>query len=49
MRLRFAISGQASAADAAEGASETKIAVEETSDPLETTNEQTKIEAATGS
>jgi len=52
MRLRFAISGQAAAAEsarpaeAAQVAVETKSSTEETNGPQETTNE--KIEAATG-
>ena len=44
MRLRFAMSGQAARAAAAE----TKPPAEETSGQQETTNEKTKIEAATG-
>jgi two-component system, NtrC family, nitrogen regulation sensor histidine kinase NtrY len=49
MRLRFAISGQApSAAETAQAAPETKPAGEETAKQQETTNENTKIEAATG-
>ena len=54
MRLRFAISGQAAAAEAAQPAETTQIAVEtkssteETSGPEETTNEETKTEAAAG-
>jgi two-component system, NtrC family, nitrogen regulation sensor histidine kinase NtrY len=54
MRLRFAISGQAATAEAAgtvetaQPAAETKSANEETNGPQETTNEKTKIEAATG-
>jgi two-component system nitrogen regulation sensor histidine kinase NtrY len=52
MRLRFAISGQAAAAESARPAEtaqvavETKSSTEETNGPQETTNE--KIEAATG-
>jgi two-component system nitrogen regulation sensor histidine kinase NtrY len=58
MRLRFAITGHAAPAEAAQTArptaetppaAETKQGVEETSGQLETTNEKTKIEAATGS
>jgi two-component system, NtrC family, nitrogen regulation sensor histidine kinase NtrY len=55
MRLRFAITGQAAAADAvrpsetAPPTTETKQSAEETSGQQETTNEKTKIEAATGS
>jgi len=58
MRLRFAISGHAAtpvhadstlpAADKAQPDSETKPPAEETSGEPETTNEKTKIEAATG-
>jgi two-component system nitrogen regulation sensor histidine kinase NtrY len=49
MRLRFAISGQApSAAETAQAAPETKPPGEETAKQQETTNENTKIEAATG-
>src|SRR5579871_971426 len=58
MRLRFAISGQAAApaqadiarpaAGKAQPAGETKPSPEETSGHPETTNEKTKIEAATG-
>jgi two-component system nitrogen regulation sensor histidine kinase NtrY len=55
MRLRFAITGHAAPAEAAQPAAETlrtaetKHGVEETSGQQETTNEKTKIEAATGS
>jgi two-component system nitrogen regulation sensor histidine kinase NtrY len=49
MRLRFAISGQAaSAAEIAQAAAEIKPSGEETAKQQETTNENTKIEAATG-
>ena len=49
MRLRFAISGQAaSAAEIAQAAAETKPPGEETAKPQQPTNENTKIEAATG-
>jgi two-component system nitrogen regulation sensor histidine kinase NtrY len=49
MRLRFAISGQAaSAAEIAQAAAEIKPSGEETVKQQETTNENTKIEAATG-
>ena len=57
MRLRFAISGQAAQADSAHPqpraevpatAAETSQPAEETKGPPEATNEQTKIEAATG-
>ena len=48
MRLRFAISGQAPKADAKDSAAETKAPVSETIAPSEATNNETKIEAATG-
>jgi two-component system nitrogen regulation sensor histidine kinase NtrY len=48
MRLRFAISGHAAPAEAAQPAAETNRPREETSGQQETTNEETKIEAATG-
>jgi two-component system nitrogen regulation sensor histidine kinase NtrY len=55
MRLRFAISGHApkvevkeQAADANEQAAETKTSARETAEPAQTTNDETKIEAATG-
>jgi two-component system, NtrC family, nitrogen regulation sensor histidine kinase NtrY len=49
MRLRFAISGEAaSATEIAQAAAEIKPSGEETAKPQETTNENTKIEAATG-
>jgi len=54
MRLRFAVSGEAATAAAARPAetapptTETKQPAEETSGQQETTNEETKIEAATG-
>ena len=54
MRLRFAISGQAAPAEGAQpqaeavAAVETKPPAEETSAAPDTTNEKTKIEAATG-
>ncbi|HET7889840.1 MAG TPA: PAS domain-containing sensor histidine kinase [Bradyrhizobium sp.] len=48
MRLRFAISGHASAPEIAQPASETKPPEQETGEQQETTNEQSKIEAATG-
>jgi two-component system nitrogen regulation sensor histidine kinase NtrY len=48
MRLRFAISGQASKPAAKEAAAETKPPVLETVGPADTTNNETKIEAATG-
>jgi hypothetical protein len=49
MRLRFAISGQAAtAAEIALAAADTKPSDEETAKQQETTNENTKTEAATG-
>jgi two-component system, NtrC family, nitrogen regulation sensor histidine kinase NtrY len=48
MRLRFAISGHAPAGEIAQPAAETKPPGEETAGQQETTNENTKIEAATG-
>jgi two-component system nitrogen regulation sensor histidine kinase NtrY len=48
MRLRFAISGQAAAPAEIAPAAETKPSSEETVEPPETTNEKTKIKAATG-
>ena len=48
MRLRFAISGRPPETEVASAAGETKPAVEETIGPQEATNEQIKIEAATG-
>jgi two-component system nitrogen regulation sensor histidine kinase NtrY len=48
MRLRFAISGHASKPEAKEAAAETKPPVLETVGPADTTNNETKIEAATG-
>jgi len=49
MRLRFAISGEAaSATEIAQAAAEIKPSGEETAKPQATTNENTKIEAATG-
>ncbi|SHJ24055.1 multi-sensor signal transduction histidine kinase [Bradyrhizobium lablabi] len=49
MRLRFAISGHAPKPDVKEPAPETKPPASETTEPADTTNDQTKIEAATGS
>jgi two-component system nitrogen regulation sensor histidine kinase NtrY len=49
MRLRFAISGHAPKAEAKEPAPETNPPASETIGPTETTNNETKIEAATGS
>jgi two-component system, NtrC family, nitrogen regulation sensor histidine kinase NtrY len=48
MRLRFAISGQAPAGEITPPTAETKPSGEETAGQQETTNEKTKIEAATG-
>jgi two-component system nitrogen regulation sensor histidine kinase NtrY len=48
MRLRFAISGQAAKAETKEPAAETKQPVPETIEPADTTNSETKTEAATG-
>ena len=48
MRLRFAISGHAPAAEIKEPAPETKSSAAETDAGAETTNEQIKIKAATG-
>jgi two-component system, NtrC family, nitrogen regulation sensor histidine kinase NtrY len=49
MRLRFAISGQAPKPEAKEQASETKQPASGTVEPADATNNETKIEAATGS
>jgi two-component system nitrogen regulation sensor histidine kinase NtrY len=48
MRLRFAISGHAPTSEIVQPTTETKPQGEETGGQQETTNEQTKIEAATG-
>ena len=48
MRLRFAISGHAPKPEIKEPAAETKPPVSETIEPAETTNNETKNEAATG-
>src|SRR5258707_12958842 len=48
MRLRFAISGHAPKAEVQEPVSETKPPASETIEPAATTNNQVKIEAATG-
>jgi two-component system, NtrC family, nitrogen regulation sensor histidine kinase NtrY len=48
MRLRFAISGHAPTSEIVQPTAETKPQGEETSGQQETTNEQSKIEAATG-
>jgi two-component system nitrogen regulation sensor histidine kinase NtrY len=49
MRLRFAISGHAPKVGAKEPAPETKQPEPETAEPADATNNETKIEAATGS
>ncbi|SHH17966.1 sensor histidine kinase NtrY-like [Bradyrhizobium erythrophlei] len=49
MRLRFAMSGHAPKAEAKEPAPETNPPASETIGPAETTNNETKIKAATGS
>jgi two-component system nitrogen regulation sensor histidine kinase NtrY len=49
MRLRFAISGHAPKAEAKEPAPEIKHPASETTEPADATNNETKIEAATGS
>jgi two-component system, NtrC family, nitrogen regulation sensor histidine kinase NtrY len=49
MRLRFAVSGHAPKAEAKEPAPETKQPASETAKPAEATNNEPKIEAATGS
>jgi two-component system nitrogen regulation sensor histidine kinase NtrY len=49
MRLRFAISGHAPKVEAKEPAPETKQPEPETDEPADATNNETKIEAATGS
>jgi two-component system nitrogen regulation sensor histidine kinase NtrY len=48
VRLRFAVSGHASNVEAKQPAAETKPWTPETNGPVETTNQQTKIEAAAG-
>ncbi len=48
MRLRFAISGHAPKAEIKDPAAETKPPIPETIGPADTTNNDTKIEAATG-
>jgi len=48
MRLRFAVSGHAAKPEVKEPAAETKQPVPETIEPADTTNNETKIEAATG-
>jgi two-component system, NtrC family, nitrogen regulation sensor histidine kinase NtrY len=48
MRLRFAISGHAPKVDVKEPATETKQPVSETAEPADATNNEPKIEAATG-
>ncbi len=49
MRLRFAISGHAPKVEAKEPAPETNQPASETTEPADATNNETKIEAATGS
>jgi len=49
MRLRFAISGHAPKVEVKEPAPETKPPASGTAEPADTTNNQAKIEAATGS
>jgi two-component system nitrogen regulation sensor histidine kinase NtrY len=49
MRLRFAMSGQAPKAEAKATASETKQQASGTGEPADASNNQTKIQAATGS
>jgi two-component system, NtrC family, nitrogen regulation sensor histidine kinase NtrY len=49
MRLRFAVSGHAPKVEIAEPIAETKPPASETAGPAEATNNETKIEAATGS
>jgi two-component system nitrogen regulation sensor histidine kinase NtrY len=48
MRLRFAISGHAAKPEIKEPAAETRQPAPETIEPADTTNNETKIEAATG-
>src|SRR3954447_8907656 len=48
MRLRFAVSGHAPKAEGKDQAATTKAPTPETNGPAETTNHQSKIEAATG-
>ena len=48
MRLRFAVSGHAPKHEAKEPAAETKTPASETTEPPDATNNETKIEAATG-
>jgi two-component system nitrogen regulation sensor histidine kinase NtrY len=49
MRLRFAVSGHAAKVEIKETVPETKQPVSETAGPADATNNETKIEAATGS
>jgi two-component system, NtrC family, nitrogen regulation sensor histidine kinase NtrY len=49
MRLRFAVSGHAPKPEMKEPAAETKPPASETTEPIDATNNETKIEAATGS
>jgi two-component system nitrogen regulation sensor histidine kinase NtrY len=48
MRLRFAVSGHAPKAEGKEHGEQTKAPASETNEPAETTNNESKIEAATG-
>jgi two-component system nitrogen regulation sensor histidine kinase NtrY len=48
VRLRFAVSGRAPKVETTLSARETKLPASETTEPAEATNQQTKIEAATG-
>jgi len=48
VRLRFAVSGHAPSVETTVPARETKLSASETTEPAEATNQQTKIEAATG-
>jgi two-component system nitrogen regulation sensor histidine kinase NtrY len=48
MRLRFAVSGHAAKVEVKEPAAETKEAAHETARPAKATNNETRIEAATG-
>jgi two-component system nitrogen regulation sensor histidine kinase NtrY len=49
MRLRFAVSGHAAKVEIKEPVPETKQPASETAGPADATNNETKIEAATGS
>src|ERR1700726_4107289 len=48
VRLRFAVSGHAPKVEPTVSARETKLPASETTEPAEATNQQTRIEAATG-